>query len=201
MNEEHADARVFETVKALEAADGPLRPREWPALDDPMLRELVREHLRALGRELILVTYGDGGPTEGWVSGWSDAAAQQLSGEAADLETADLAVLALIYLHTEILEHSLGEEGMPVLAKLESHRGRDGRDTVKGDRLKESIRRLRAHQLITSQYAPGPALRRLTPAQRKRLEGNLVILLRPGSLWARDIRAARNDESDTGAAG
>lgn len=196
MNDDHPDtSSVLETVRALEAADEPLRPGEWPALDEPILRDLVREHLRTLGRELVVVTHGDGGPTAGWLSGWSETAGAQLSRETTELETADLAVLALIYLHSEILEGALGEDETQVSARLDAHHGPGGRDTVKGDRLKESLRRLRAHQLITARHRPGPAFKRLTPTQRRRLEGNLVILLRPDSIWARDIRAARRTET------
>lgn len=192
---------VLETVRAIEAADAPLRPRDWPALDDPQLRELVSGHLKGLGRQLVVVTHGDGGPVEGWLSGWSDEAAAILAQEPTDLETDDLAVLTLIYLHSEILQRILGEDAPPVLKQLDQHTGPDGRDVVRGQRLTDSLRRLRAHQLITNHNKPGPALMRLTPAQRRTLEGNLVILLRPDSLWARDIRAARQSalsQAETG---
>lgn len=185
---------VLQTVRALEAADATLRPRDWPALDDPQLRELVSGHLKALGRQLVAVTHGDGGPVEGWLSGWSDEAATELAQEPNDLEVNDLAVLALIYLHSEILLRILGEDARPVLEQLDQHTGPDGRDTMRGQRLADCLRRLRAHQLITNHNKPGPALMRLTPAQRRLLEGNLVLLLRPDSLWARDIRAARQAE-------
>lgn len=192
------DGLVLQTVRALEAADAPLRPRDWSALDDPQLRELVAAHLKALGRQLIAVTHGDGGPVEGWLSGWSDEAAAELAQEPTDLETDDLAVLTLIYLYSEIMQLTLGEDPPPVLEQLDRHTGPDGRDTVRGQRLANSLRRLRAHQLITTHNKLGPALMRLTPTQRGILEGNLVLLLRPDSLWARDIRAARQADPAQG---
>jgi hypothetical protein len=185
---------VLQTVRALEAADAPLRPRDWPALEDPQLRELVGGHLNALGRQLVAMTHSDAGPVEGWLSGWSDVTAVELAQEPTDLQVDDLAILTLIYLHSEILVRILGEDAPPVLDQLDSHTGPDGRDTVRGKRLENSLRRLRAHQLITTHNKLGPAFMRLTPAQRHLLEGNLVLLLRPDSLWARDIRAARQSE-------
>ncbi|MDX8035868.1 hypothetical protein SK803_37200 [Lentzea sp. BCCO 10_0856] len=186
---------VLQTVRALEAADAPLRPRDWPALEDPHIRELVGGHLKGLGRQLVAVTHGDGGPIEGWLSGWSDEVAAELAGDETDLVADDFAVLALIYLHSEVLVRILGEDVPPVLEQLDQHTGPDGRDTVRGQRLTKSLRRLRAHQLITNQNKLGPALMRLTPTQSRILEGNLVLLLRPDSLWARDIKAARRPES------
>jgi len=66
------EAVVLDTVRALEVADAPLRPRDWRALEDRFLREIVSQRLRALGRQLITVTSGEGGSVEGYLSGWSD---------------------------------------------------------------------------------------------------------------------------------
>ncbi len=185
------EAAVQDAVRALEVADSPLRPREWPALDDRFLRELVNQRLKGLGRQLITATHGEGGPVEGYLSGWSDDVARELARERTNLEADDLAVLALVYLHTEVLERVLGEDVPPVLQQLDEHTGATGRDVVRGQRLTDSLAHLRTHQLITQRNQPGPALRRLSPTQRQRLEDNLVLLLRPDSIWARDIRIAR----------
>lgn len=185
------EAAIQEAVRALEVADAPLRPREWPALDDRFLRELVGQRLKGLGRQLVTVTHGDGGPVEGYLSGWSDEIVLDLARQRTDLEEDDLAVLSLIYLHTEVLERVLGEDVPPVLQQLDEHTGATGRDVIRGQRLTDSLARLRAHQLINQRNQPGPALRRLSPTQRQRLEDNLVLLLRPDSVWARDIRIAR----------
>ncbi|WP_368861971.1 hypothetical protein [Frankia gtarii] len=185
------EAAILDTVRALEAADAPLRPHEWRALDDQTLRAMVGQRLQLLGRQLITVTDGEGGPVQGYISGWSDDVAVDLAEQRPNLQSDDLAVLALIYLRTEILQRVLGEDVPSVLAGLADHTGIDGRDALQGNRLTESLRRLRAHQLITPLHYPGPALLRLSPAQRQRLEENLVLLLRPDSIWARDIRVAR----------
>ncbi|NIL60028.1 hypothetical protein HCB18_27185, partial [Salinispora arenicola] len=55
---------------------------------------------------------GEGGPVEGYLSGWSDDVVPHLVQQRKDLEPHDLAVLALIYLHTEVLGR------MPVTADL-----------------------------------------------------------------------------------
>ena len=107
------EAAVHEVVRALEVADSPLRPRDWHALDDRFLREMVSQRLKLLGRQLITVTHGEGGPVEGYLSGWSDEVAADLAGQRGDLHVDDLAVLALIYLHREVLGNVLGEDLPP----------------------------------------------------------------------------------------
>lgn len=192
------EALVLAAVCALEVADAPLRQREWRALDDRHLREMVSQRLAALGRQLITVTDGEGGPVQGYLSGWSDEVAADPTMRPADLQIGDLAVLALIYLHTEILQGVLDEDDSPVLEGLDAHTGVTGRDVIKGQRLSESLRRLKAHQLITHRNHPGPALQRLSAAQRQRLDENLVLLLRPDSIWAQDIRTARTQGTAIG---
>ena len=83
-----------------------------------------------------------------------------------------------------------------VLQQLDGHTGTTGRDVVRGKRLIESLARMRAHQLITRRNQPGTALKRLSPTQRQRLEDNLLLLLRPDSVWARDIRIARKADDE-----
>ena len=56
MDDEVTDEEeVIAAVRALEAADGPLRSRDWPALADARLRQLVAHRLRGLGRQLLPV--------------------------------------------------------------------------------------------------------------------------------------------------
>jgi hypothetical protein len=201
MHDEFPDENeIGATVRALEAADAELRPREWPTLADRRLREQVGQRLQGLGRQLLTVGDGAAGTVEGYLSGWSDEAAEVLARDPNDLQENDLAVLTLIYLHSEILERILGEEVLPVAEQLDAHKGSTGRDVIRGDDLQESLARLKAHQLITPRYKPGPAFRRLTPTQRQRLEDNLILLLRPDSVWAREIRMARQarDSSEEG---
>jgi hypothetical protein len=140
------------------------------------------------------------GAVEGYLSGWSDDAAEDLADGPNGLQANDLAVLTLIYLRSEILERILGEEVPPVSEQLDAHEGSTGRDVIRGENLQESLARLKAHQLITPRYKPGSAFQRLTPGQRQRLEDNLVLLLRPDHALAREIRAARQspDSSEEG---
>lgn len=194
------ESDIVVTVRALEAADAMLRPQEWQALADRHLGEQVSQRLHGLGRQLLTVTDEAAGTVEGYLSGWSDEAAEDLARDPNGLQANDLAVLTLIYLHSEILERILGEEVLPVTKQLGAHEGSTGRDVIRGDDMQESLARLKAHQLITPRYKLGPAFRRLTPAQRQRLEDNLVLLLRPDSIWAREIRVARQtrDSSEEG---
>ncbi|NMO53428.1 hypothetical protein HH310_19835 [Actinoplanes sp. TBRC 11911] len=188
------EAAILEAMRALEAADTPLRPRDWQALEDRHLRELVSRRLHRIGRQLITVSRTEGGPVDGYLSDWSDDVVPHLAGRQDYLQPGDLAVLAIIYLHTEVLGSILGEDLASISEQLDAHTGETGRDVVRGQRLADSLARLRAHQLINRRNQTGPALGRLSRRQRDRLEDNLVLLLRPDSIWARDIRIARESE-------
>jgi hypothetical protein len=195
------ETAVVETVRAIEAADEPLNPKEWPALADRRLREAVNERLSRLGRQLIEVTDGRYGSGAGFISGWSDQAASVLQGMLPDLNAEDLAVLALAYLHTVVLEGVFGEQVVSIQEQFNAHRGPDGRDVISADQLGSSLARLRARQLLDGRSRPGPALMRLSTAQRHRLEDNLVLLCRPDSALAREIRAQRQRGSQPGGDG
>lgn len=183
-------------VRALEAADAMLQPQDWPALADRQLREQVAQRLQGLGRQLLTVTDATTGTVEGYLSSWSDEAAADMTRDPAGLQVNDLMLLTLIYLHWEILERVLGEDVPPVAEQLDAHEGSTGRDVVRGEKQQESLARLRAHQLITSRNRLGPAFWRLTPSQRERLEDNLILLLRPDGVLAREIRTARQSPDD-----
>lgn len=192
MDDEVADEEaVIAAVRALEAADEPLRSRDWSALADARLRELVGRRLQGLGRQLLPVMDEAGSVVMGYLSTWSERAARELTSVTSDLREDDLALLALIYLHWEILGRTLGETLRPAPEQLDAYEGSTGRDAIQGDSRRESLTRLRAHQLITADNRPGPAFKRLTPAQRTWLDQNLVLLLRPGHTWAEEIRQSR----------
>jgi hypothetical protein len=192
MNDEVADENnIVAAVRALEAANEPLRPREYPALADAQLREQVTLLLRGLGRQLLPVMDESITTVEGYLSTWSDDAAKELARDPNGLRENDLALLTLIYLHSEVLGRILGEEVRPVAEQLDAHEGRTGRDAIQGDSRKESRAQLRARQLVTVDNKMGTAFRRLTSAQRQRLDENLVLLLRPDSVWAQSIRESR----------
>ncbi|SCL45571.1 hypothetical protein GA0070604_1023 [Micromonospora eburnea] len=184
------DPIVLETVRALEAASAPLRPQEWYALADSHLRTMVEHRLRAIGRELVDVSEHDGKPG-GYLSGWSDEVAPTVAAHRGELQTKDLAVLSMIYLHSHILGTLLGEQTIPLSAQLDAHEGPDGRDIVTAAELGDCLRTLQSHELIDHAKRPGLALRRLSVSQRRRLDENLVLLCRPNSLWARQIRQDR----------
>jgi hypothetical protein len=193
MDDEVTDEEeVISAVRALEAADGPLRSRDWPALADARLRQLVAHRLRGLGRQLLPVMDEAGSAVTGYLSTWSDEAARDLARAPSGLQEDDLVFLTLIYLHWEILGQVLGETLRPVTEQLDAYEGSGGRDPIQREsRRRESLARLRARQLITADNRPGPALKRLTPSQRTWLDQNLVLLLRPDHVWAEEIRQAR----------
>jgi hypothetical protein len=192
MDDEVTDEEeVIAAVRALEAADGPLRSRDWPALADARLCQLVVHRLRGLGRQLLPVMDEAGSAVAGYLSTWSDEAAHDIAGALSGLQEDDLALLTLIYLHWEILGRVLGENLRPVTEQLDAYEGSTGRDAIQGESRRDSLTRLRARQLITVDNRPGPALKRLTPAQRTWLDQNLVLLLRPDHTWAEEIRQSR----------
>jgi hypothetical protein len=192
MDDEVTDEdQVTAAVRALEAADGPLRSRDWPALADSRLRQMVAYRLRGLGRQLLRVTDETGSAVEGYLSTWSDEAARDLVGASSCLRENDLALLALIYLHWEILGRVLGESLRAVIEQIDAYEGSTGRDAIQRESRRESLARLRARQLITVDNRPGPALKRLSASQRTWLDQNLVLLLRPDHTWAEEIRQSR----------
>jgi hypothetical protein len=194
------DTLVVETVRALEAASSPLRPREWYALADAQLRATVETRLRAIGRELIEVGEQDGKPG-GYLTGWSDASAPVIAARRAGLQMSDLAVLSIIYLHSYVLETVLGEQTIPLDDRLGTHEGPDGRDIVSAGDLEDCLQRLRSRELVDRAKRLGPALQRLSPSQRRRLDDNLLLLCRPNSLLARQIRQERAQQARSEAAG
>jgi hypothetical protein len=190
------DPIVVETVRALEAASAPLRPQEWYALADSHLRTMVEHRLRAIGRELVDVGEYDGKPGV-YLSGWSDEVAPTVAAQRGGLQVKDLAVLSMIYLHSHVLGTLLGEQTIPLSAQLDAHEGPDGRDIVTAAELADCLRTLQSHELIDYAKRPGLALRRLSASQRRRLDENLVLLCRPNSLWARQIRQDRAQQPQT----
>jgi len=184
------DALVMETVQALEAASSPLRPREWYALADARLREMVEARLQAIGRQLIEVSE-QGARSGGFLTGWSDAAAPVIAARRAGLQVNDLAVLSIIYLHSHVLGTLLGEQTVPLDAQLAAHEGPDGRDIISAGDLEECLQRLRSRELIDRAKSPDPALLRLSASQQRRLDDSLVLLCRPNSLLALQIRQDR----------
>jgi hypothetical protein len=191
------EAAIIDAARALEAADEPLRPRDWPALVDANLRERVARRLSGMGRQLLPILDGTGTAVIGYLSTWSDDAAFDLARAARGLQEIDLALLTLLYLHWEVLGRVLGEDLRLVHEQLNAYVG-TGRDAIRGDDRKESLARLQAHQLIRADYRLGPAFDRLTPIQRTRLDQSLFLLLRPDHAWAAEIRQSRQTDHQEG---
>jgi hypothetical protein len=194
------DALVVETVRALDAASSPLRPRDWYALADAQLRAMIEARLQAIGRQLIEVSEQDGRPG-GFLTGWSDAATPVIAARRAGLQVNDLAVLSIIYLHSHVLGTILGEQTIPLDAQLAAHEGPDGRGIISAGDLEDCLQRLRSRELISRAKSPDPALMRLSPSQHRRLDDNLLLLCRPNSLLARQIRQERRQRERSEAAG
>jgi hypothetical protein len=145
------DALIVETVRALEAASSPLRPRDWYALADARLREIVEARLRAIGRELIEIGEQEGKPG-GYLTGWSEAASSAIAARRAGLQVSDLAVLSIIYLHSYVLGRILGEQTISLEEQLGAHEGPNGRDIVSASDLEDCLHRLRVGDLVIPQF-------------------------------------------------
>lgn len=157
-----------------------------------MRREMNRR-LGQAGRQLITVTKpasGSAEPTSTYITGWDDdTAGELLSRGHQALSAVDLAVLALVLLHSVVIPQAAGDlpphgfsTGVSVDAATLRHRGSDGRG-VSADDIDAALSRLRARTLITSDNRPGSAFVRLSERQQARLWRNLLTFARPS--WAR----------------
>lgn len=160
---------------------------------------MVEGRLRAIGRELIEIGEQDGKPG-GYLTGWSEAAAPVIAARRAGLQVSDLAVLSIIYLHSYVLGTVLGEQTISLEERLGAHEGPDGRDIVSAGDLEDCLQRLRSRELIDRAKRLGPALQRLSPSQRRWLDDNLLLLCRPNSLLAWQIRQDRAQQERSEAA-
>jgi hypothetical protein len=183
--------QVWAAWTAVETALHPVPARDYAALADPALREHLAALARRSGRVLVE------GPRGSWLTGYDDGAADELARVGFGvLPTDDRAVLALVLIHTVCLHRaqtgtSAGGWDAPGVpsAELEQYRPQY-RSVIRG-----SLRRLAARGLVTRSPAggvtPGPALRRLTPAQSQMLWEDLVLAAdRAGPLGA-SIRTRR----------
>lgn len=183
--------RVWAAWTAVESALHPVPEHDYPALADPALRDHLATLARRAGRVLIESRRGY------WLTGYDDAVVIELTryGLGA-LPADDRAVLALVLIRTVCLHRaqtgsSAGgwdAPGVPA-AELEQYRPQY-RSVIRG-----ALRRLDARGLVDRSpvggVTPGPALRRLTPAQSRNLWEDLVMAAdRNGPLGA-SIRARR----------
>jgi DNA-binding transcriptional ArsR family regulator len=180
-------------VTSLEAARGPLAPREVAPLADPEIRARVEQILEGLGRCLIRTSNGT------WTTGYPDPVAEALG--AAKIGTftpTERAVLALVLVHTVALPRAQGRHIHPQwntaqhpVTVTELARNRALTQTA----IRQALRTLRAAGMVDTagpgNYIPGPALQRLSPARIAALWEDLILAGRPGGHLARAIAERR----------
>lgn len=189
--DERGRDQVWATWTAIESALQPVAERDYPALADPALRDHLATLARRAGRVLIE------SPRRYWLTGYDDSIVDELAQRGLGaLPADDRAVLALVLIRTVCLHRSQtgssagGWDGPGVPASLLEQYRPQYRSVIRA-----ALRRLDARGLVHRSPAggvtPGPALRRLTPAQSQTLWEDLVMAAdRRGPLGA-SIRARR----------
>jgi hypothetical protein len=195
---------VLAAYAALEHGLHPVEESRMLALRDPALRARVNDLLRRTGRTLIEL------PRARWASGYRDEISAALTADGwSPLPEFDRAVLVLVLVHSIAIPRSRGTltadgwsggEPTPVARLTEQSRLQPRSEIT------AALTRLHAAGLVTrvtlragtgasAAYRPGPALDRLTPAARRRLEENLVLAAAPASPLATAIRTRRTLEN------
>lgn len=186
---------------ALEYGSEPASEAALPALRDATLRHLLDQMLRRTGRTLVHT-----GPYM-WTSGYRDDIAAELVvkgwGVLPPLERAAL-ILVLIYsVAIPRAEGRLaGDDWQSPHPTTPTHLRKLSQ--VHGQRrLSDALQWLRAAGLVRvvrgadpetagASYVPGPALRRLTPVARQRLQENLILAVGPDTALATAITVRRS---------
>lgn len=188
---------------ALEYGSEPVNEAALPALRDAALRHFLDQMLQRTGRTLLLAG------AYLWTSGFRDDIAAELTANGwGVLPPLERAALTLVLIHSVAIPRAEGrlagdgddwESTHPTtptrLRKLSQVHGQR--------RLSDALQRLRAAGLIRvvrgadpqmagASYVPGPALRRLTPAARRRLQENLILAVGPETALATAIMVRRN---------
>jgi hypothetical protein len=182
---------VWAAWTAIETARQPVPARDYPALADPTLRHHLERLAAQAGRILVE------GPRNHWLTGYDDTVADRLAADGLGvLPPDDRAVLALVLINTVCLHRARTGTSDPGWeapgVRSEDLLGyRPQYQTV----VRAALRRLEARDLISRSPAggiiPGPALRRLTPAQSQRLWEDLIVAADPHGPLAAAIRARR----------
>jgi hypothetical protein len=185
---------------ALEYGSEPATEGALPALRDAALRHLLDQMLRQTGRTLVHAG------AYMWTSGYRDEIAAELVANGwGVLPPLERATLALVLIHSVAIPRAEGrlagddwQSPLPTtptrLRKLSQVHGQR--------RLSEALQWLRAAGLVRAvrgadpemahaSYVPGPALRRLTPAARQRLQENLILAVGPNTALATAITVRR----------
>lgn len=206
LDERHRD-EVLAAFAAVEHGRGPVPEAGLAALRDATLRRHLQRLLERVGRTLVPVGGGQ------WTSGYDDDITARLTDEGwQSLPAVDRAVLVLVLIHSVAIPRSQGLLGGDAWT---SAHPTSADELVKYAQLPRSdirpaLQRLRAAGLVQSApwrgrapdagtaYLPGPALHRLTPAARQRLEHQLILAAAPESPLAASIRARRTSPDTDG---
>ncbi|MFD9595926.1 hypothetical protein ACFWA9_24705 [Kitasatospora sp. NPDC059973] len=172
-----------------------------PALRDAALRHLLERMLQRTGRTLVRTG------TYLWTSGYRDDISAELAANGwGILPPLERAALILVLIHSVAIPRAEGrlvgddwQSPHPTtptcLRKLSQVHGQR--------RLSDALRWLRTAGLVRvargadpgttgASYVPGPALHRLTPAARQRLQENLILAVGPDTALATAIMVRRN---------
>ncbi|MEU2727656.1 hypothetical protein ABZ650_08005 [Streptomyces griseoviridis] len=186
---------------ALEYGSEPASEAALPALRDAALRHLLDQMLHRTGRTLV--------PAGAylWTSGYRDDIAAELAASGwGILAPLERATLILVLIHSVAIPRAEGrltgddwQSNHPTtptrLRKLSQiHGQRRLSDALQWLRAAGLVRVARAADRETAgaSYVPGPALRRLTPAARQRLQENLILAVGPDTALATAITVRRN---------
>jgi hypothetical protein len=184
----------------LEQAAEPVPTARLPA--DPAVWAAVEEILDHFGR--VAIPVGDPAHPQGWTTGYADDIIDRLAAEGTGvLHPTDRAVLALVLLFGVAIPATRGQRPEPWSAATPIPRSQllDCRG-VPNTAIRDGIRRLHLLGVIRDQrghgITPGPALDRLTHAQRARLEEDLLLVTAPNDPLVLRIHQ-RRQPSQTGA--
>ncbi|MEV0453687.1 hypothetical protein [Catellatospora methionotrophica] len=188
-------SQLIGAVSMLEHTHGVIPRHVLRCMTDPDLRLIVDAQLNKVGR--VVIEHRDGrGRIDGYSTGYADDIAEQLAAEGIGvLHRIDRAALALVLLHCVAIPTA---EGQPprrwtLAAPVKTEQLHDNRPQSK-TQIKDGLRRLRNAHIISSVGSagvrPGPAFDRLTPAQQRRIEEDLLFLAAPHDPIA--VRLRRN---------
>lgn len=186
---------------ALEYGSEPASEVALPALRDAALRHLLDQMLRQTGRTLV--------PAGAymWTSGCRDDIAAELAANGwGVLPPLERATLTLVLIHSVAIPRAEGRLGgddwqsahptTPTrLRKLSQvHGQRRLSDALQWLRAAGLVRAVRGAdpEMAGASYVPGPALHRLTPAARLRLQENLILAVGPDTALAAAITVRRS---------
>lgn len=185
---------------ALEYGKDPVAEASVPGLRNPELRRLLEQMLGRAGRTLVQT-----GPYT-WTSGYrDDVAAELMANGWGTLPPLARAALTLVLVHSVAIPRAKGrlsgdgwQSELPTtptdLRRLSQVGGGQLTSALRWLLSAGLIRRVRGDDPGTAgaSYAPGPALARLTPAARQRLQENLILAAGPDSPLATAITIRRN---------